>query len=277
MGTATGWNHPAQISRSLVTHWPTLLQVVRALRNAPAALAVFLAGVAPVDGTNNCWFPLARKWPTWKWTWIWILYGKIEKNVRVTSDGIHAEIHEIWTCVAPAAPPLFHAAVNPCLHRESAWNWSCNSVNLGKSTVTWMRRHYVFTVISRWSTFSSTVNVCNINCVIWHALFLRSAHIVAQSISCGGVSVLVKSWRWSVKICRYRRLYLCLPFNNLSKLVHKSSSQKAYSAQCILRRLLRAVCQTPHVYIAETWRRPQPVAGFTKVFRVLFKFERKCQ
>ena len=56
---------------------------------------------------------------------------------------------------------------------------------------------------------------------------LRSAHIVAQSISCGGVSVLVKSWRWSVKICRYRCLYLCLPFNNLSKLVHKSSSQKA--------------------------------------------------
>ena len=24
MGTATGWNHPAQISWSLVTHWPTL-------------------------------------------------------------------------------------------------------------------------------------------------------------------------------------------------------------------------------------------------------------
>ena len=24
--------------------------------------------------------PLARKWPTWKWTWIWILYGKIEKK-----------------------------------------------------------------------------------------------------------------------------------------------------------------------------------------------------
>ena len=31
-------------------------------------------------GTNNCWFPLARKWPTWKWTWIWIVYGKIEKK-----------------------------------------------------------------------------------------------------------------------------------------------------------------------------------------------------
>ena len=77
------------------------------------------------------------------------------------------KIHEIWTCVAPAAPPLFHAAVNLCLQGESPWNWSCNSVNLRKSTVTWMRRHYVFTVISRWSTFSSTVNVCNINCVIF--------------------------------------------------------------------------------------------------------------
>ena len=39
----------------------------------------------------------------------------------------------------------------------------------------------------------------------------------------GGV-VPVKSWRWSVKICHNRRLYLCLTFNNLSKLVHKSSS-----------------------------------------------------
>ena len=45
--------------------------------------------------------------------------GRSKKNVRVTSDGIHAEIHEIWTCVAPAAPPLFHAAVNPCLQGES--------------------------------------------------------------------------------------------------------------------------------------------------------------
>ena len=93
--------------------------------------------------------------------------GRSKKNVRVTSDGIHAEIHKIWTCVAPAAPPLFHAAVNPCLQGESPWNWSWNSVNLRKSTVTWMRWHYVFTVISRWSTFSSTVNVCNINCVIF--------------------------------------------------------------------------------------------------------------
>ena len=95
-----------------------------------------------------------------------------KKNVRITSDGIHAEIHEIWTCVAPAAPPLCHAAVNPCLQsefswRESPWNWSCNCANLRKSTVTWMSQHYVFTVIFRWSTFSFTVNLCNINCVIF--------------------------------------------------------------------------------------------------------------
>ena len=159
--------------------------------------------------------------------------GRSKKNVRVTSDGIHAEIHEIWTCVAPAAPPLCHAAVNPCLQsefswRESPWNWSSNSVNLRKSTVTWMSRHYVFTVISRWSTFSSTVNLCNINCVIFSDTHCSLgppiiSDNVAQSISCGGV-VLLKSWRLGVRICRYRRLYLCLPFNNLSKLVHKSSS-----------------------------------------------------
>ena len=102
--------------------------------------------------------------------------GRSKKNVRVTSDGIHAEIHEIWTCVAPAAPPLFHAAVNPCLQGESPWNWSCNSVNLRKSTVTWMRQHYVFTVISRWSTFSSTVKVCNINCVIFSDTHSSTVH-----------------------------------------------------------------------------------------------------
>ena len=142
--------------------------------------------------------------------------GRSKKNVRVTSDGIHAEIHEIWTCVAPAAPPLFHAAVNPCIQGESPWNWSCNSVNLRKSTVTWMRRHYVFTVIYRWSIFSSTVNLCNINCVIfsdtycsfgppifmmlWHSPFHAGCQCTSKIMS--------------VKICRYRRLYLCLPFNN---------------------------------------------------------------
>ena len=46
-------------------------------------------------GTNNCWFPLARKWPTWKWTWIWIPYGKIEKFVRVISDEIHGNPRDL--------------------------------------------------------------------------------------------------------------------------------------------------------------------------------------
>ena len=41
------------------------------------------------------------------------------------------------------------------------------SANLRKITVTWMSWHYVFTAIFRWSTFSSTINLCNINCVIF--------------------------------------------------------------------------------------------------------------
>ena len=144
--------------------------------------------------------------------------------------------------------PLFHAAVNPCLQGESPWNWSYNSVNLRKSTVTWMRRHYVFTVNSRWSTFSSTVNLCNINCVIFsdtHCSF--GLPILWHSPFYARVSVYwVKSWRWSVKICRYRRLYLCLPFNNLSKLVHKSSLQKAVKiVQCAVYSKKFASCCLP--------------------------------
>ena len=54
--------------------------------------------------------------------------GRSKKNVRVTSDGIHAEIHEIWTCVAPAALPLCHAAVNPCLQSEFSWRESMKLV-----------------------------------------------------------------------------------------------------------------------------------------------------
>ena len=48
--------------------------------SAGAALSTAVSLVPSGTGTNNCWFPLARKWPTWKWTWIWILYGKIEKK-----------------------------------------------------------------------------------------------------------------------------------------------------------------------------------------------------
>ena len=39
-------------------------------------------------GTNNCWFPLARKWPTWKWTWIWIPYmGRSKKMSALLQTG----------------------------------------------------------------------------------------------------------------------------------------------------------------------------------------------
>ena len=118
------------------------------------------------NGTNNCWFPLARKWPTWKWTWIWILYGKIEKKCpRYFRRDSRGNARDLNMCRTSRSAALSRGRKSMPPRRD--WNWSCNNVNLRKSTVTWMRRHYVFTVISRWSTFSSTVNVCNINCVIF--------------------------------------------------------------------------------------------------------------
>ena len=47
MGTATGWNHPAPISRSLVTHWPTL----------------FCIHVEHVQYVKSCYMILFWKWP----------------------------------------------------------------------------------------------------------------------------------------------------------------------------------------------------------------------
>ena len=167
-----------------------------------------------------------------------------KKNVRVTSDGIHAEIHEIYTCVAPAAPPLFHAAVNPCLQGESPRNWSCNSINLRKSTVT--------RIISRWSTFPSTVNVCNTNCVIFsdtHCSF-------GPPILCGTVHFM-RGCQCTNKIMKMECKNLPLS-TSLSVLTFhwticlnwcinhpRKRLLKSYSAQCnlcILRSLLRAVC-----------------------------------
>ena len=142
--------------------------------------------------------------------------GRSKKNVRVTSDRIHAEIHEVWTCVAPAAPSLCHTAVNPCLKfswRESPWNWSCNSANLRKSTVTWMSRHYVFTVTFRWSTFSSTINLCNINCVgfsethcsygppiLWHSPFHAGVSRVGARHFQNGVLGPINFWKMGSRL-----------------------------------------------------------------------------
>ena len=139
-----------------------------------------------------------------------------------------------------------------------------------------MSRHYVVTPISLWSTFSFAVNLCNCQlCYFqWHAQFLLGPPITM--INAGVSYVLVKSWRWSFKICcihDFIHAYLattCLNgyINHPRKRVCKS-----YSVQCDLRSLIRIVCQTPHVYIAETWRRPQPVVCFTRGFRVFFKFD----
>ena len=128
------------------------------------------------NGTNNCWFPLARKWPTWKWTWIWIPYGKIEKKCpryfRRDSRGNRRDLNMCRTGRSAALsrrrksmPPINRSSHEERVHETR--NWSSNNVDLRRSTVTWMSRHYVFTVISRWSTFSSTVNFCNNNSVIF--------------------------------------------------------------------------------------------------------------
>ena len=74
---------------SSLTHWvcvPATVPFQNGCLHIPRRLEQTAAEWAPQirghwsNGTNNCWFPLARKWPTWKWTWIWILFGKIEKK-----------------------------------------------------------------------------------------------------------------------------------------------------------------------------------------------------
>ena len=224
-----------------------------------------IKGISLFYGTNNCWFPLARKWPTWKWTWIWIPYGKIEKKCpRYFRRDSRGNPRDLNMCRTGRSAALSRGRKSIPPRRESMKL----VVQQRKSPVTWMRRHYDFTVISRWSTFSSTINLCNINLFSVTRTVPSGPPILWHSPFHAGVSVLVNSWwRWSVKICRYRRLYLCLPFNNLSKLVRKSSSQKAVKIvqRAVYSKKFASCCL------------PQSVAGFTKGFRVLFKFERKCQ
>ena len=142
--------------------------------------------------------------------------GRSKKFVRVISDKIHINPRDLNICITPAAPPLCHAAVNPCVQsefpwRECPWNWSGNSVNLRKNTVTWMSWHYVVTLISCWSTFSSTVNLCNINCVIF-----SDTHSSFWSAHCGTVHFMwgcrtSKIIKMECQTLPYPRLYLRLP------------------------------------------------------------------
>ena len=70
MGTATGWNHPAQISWSLVTHWPTLLTE-----------ASYLGPDSPRTSPRNESVKQCRRqmtvanspvqWPSWTWCRKW--------------------------------------------------------------------------------------------------------------------------------------------------------------------------------------------------------------
>ena len=55
MGTATGWNHPAQISRSLVTHWPTLYFAIMLV------CIDWLISIA-YDVKKSVWFLVTSHW-----------------------------------------------------------------------------------------------------------------------------------------------------------------------------------------------------------------------
>ena len=118
---------------------------------------------------------LARKWPTWKWTWIWIPYGKIAKKCpryfRRDSRGNPRDLNMCRT------------------GRSAALSRGRKSMPPIRVPMRMSRDYlYDFTLIFRWSTFSSTVNLCNINCIICsdtHSSF--GPPIVAQSMSCEGV------------------------------------------------------------------------------------------
>ena len=51
--------------------------------------------------------------------------GRSKKFVRIISDEIHGNPRDLKICIAPAAPPLCHGAVNPCTQsewEEIPWN-----------------------------------------------------------------------------------------------------------------------------------------------------------
>ena len=141
--------------------------------------------------------------------------GRSKKFVHVISDEIRGNPRDLNICIAPTAfaalsrgrksmPPIW---VEKRVHETrcvTAW------IYVKAQWHEWVETVYDFTLISCRSTFSDSVNLCNINCVIFsdtHSLWHSS----------------VKSRSWCVKICRNPWLYLSLPCNNFSKGMHKSS------------------------------------------------------
>ena len=82
---------------------------------------IIIIVIVIIIGTNSFWFPLARKWPTWNVLEFQSHMGRSKKIVLVISDEIHRNPRDLKICIAPAAPPLCHTAVNPCLQSEFPW------------------------------------------------------------------------------------------------------------------------------------------------------------
>ena len=105
-----------------------------------------------------------------------------ELEFAFISHGIHGNPQNLTSVPGTVRCVWCHVDVNPCLQSKSE--------NLRKNPVTWMSQDYVFTLISHLSIFSSTVNLCNSNCVfsvtpqnvvLWfcgdtHSVFLGSPH-----------------------------------------------------------------------------------------------------
>ena len=62
MGTATGWNHPAQISWSLVTHWPSLLWVNGIQEHLCVTHKGFVAHTCVSELGRHKWFIAYFSW-----------------------------------------------------------------------------------------------------------------------------------------------------------------------------------------------------------------------
>ena len=167
--------------------------------------------------------------------------GRSKKNVRVTSDGIHAEIHEIWTCVAPAAPPLCHAAVKPLSHSTAIprrWHGDLKFLR-----APWDRTKILKNIANNF-TFSITWK--------WHGAptatvaFPRSAHGVPPRSH----GVLTGDWlrshgaltacSWRAKSCHCAST----AYTQRAQCVSTASSRSVY--EHMRKQVLQAYCRNRH-------------------------------
>ena len=157
------------------------------------------------NGTNNCWFPLARKWPTWKWTWIWIPYGKIAKKCpryfRRDSRGNPRDLNMCRT------------------GRSAALSRGRKSMPPIRVPMRMSRDYlYDFTLIFSLIDIFIYGKICVTSTVLFAVTrTLLSGRPLWHSPCHARVSMIMKM---ACQNWRNPRLYLSLPCNNLSKRMH---------------------------------------------------------